>query len=178
MKIRRAGINDALGIAKVHVDSWRTTYKGIVPDTYLNGLSYSKREENWRRNLLSSEVFVAETNEGEIIGFSSGGKERSDNYPGFEGEVYAIYLLEGYQKQGIGKRLILPLVEEFQEQGIKGMTVIVLEANPSQHFYEALGAKWLASMDVEIGGTPLKECVYGWKDLSRFPNGNIDNDSK
>lgn len=48
------------------------------------------------------------------------------------------------------------------------MTVIVLEANPSRYFYEALGAKWLTSMDVEIGGTPLKECVYGWKALSCF----------
>lgn len=113
-------MNDALGIAKVHVDSWRTTYKGIVPGTYLNNLSYSKREEVWRKNLLSGEVWVAETDEGEIIGFSSGGKERSGNYPGFEGEVYAIYLLKGYQKQGIGKRLILPLVEGFKNKVLRG----------------------------------------------------------
>lgn len=29
LQIREATINDAEGIAKVHVDSWRTTYEGI-----------------------------------------------------------------------------------------------------------------------------------------------------
>ena len=34
MKIRQANIEDAQGIGKVHVDSWRTTYKGILPDDF------------------------------------------------------------------------------------------------------------------------------------------------
>jgi L-amino acid N-acyltransferase YncA len=170
MKIRRAEVKDAGGIAKVHVDSWRTTYKGIVPDQYLNGLSYKQREENWRSHLGSSEVFVAETDEGEIVGFSSGGKERSGNYPGYDGEVYAIYILKEYQNKGLGKKLTHPLVEGFRKQGIHSMLVLVLEENPSRHFYEALGAKWMDSMDVEIGGIPLRERVYGWTEFSAFPD--------
>jgi hypothetical protein len=58
VKIRKAKEIDARGIAKVHVKTWRTTYKGIVSDQYLNNLSYHKREENWRANLTSSDVFV------------------------------------------------------------------------------------------------------------------------
>ena len=46
--IREARIEDAAGMAKVHVDSWRTTYAGIVPDTYLANLSYARREIFWR----------------------------------------------------------------------------------------------------------------------------------
>lgn len=30
MNIRRAILTDASGIARVHVDSWRTTYKNII----------------------------------------------------------------------------------------------------------------------------------------------------
>ena len=37
--LRRANINDAAAIAKVHVDTWKSTYKGIVPDDYLSSLS-------------------------------------------------------------------------------------------------------------------------------------------
>lgn len=36
MKIRKAYLNDALGVAKVQVDSWKTTYKNIVPEAYLD----------------------------------------------------------------------------------------------------------------------------------------------
>lgn len=40
MKIRKAVLTDAKGIAKVHVDSWRTTYKNIIPDEFLKKFTY------------------------------------------------------------------------------------------------------------------------------------------
>lgn len=43
MNIRKANRDDAPGIAKVHVDSWRTTYKGIIPQSFLDELSYEQR---------------------------------------------------------------------------------------------------------------------------------------
>ncbi len=72
MTIRMATIEDAKGIAKVHVDSWRTTYKGIIPEDFLNNLSYEKRTELWIRNISRTDnyVIVAENPEGEIIGFA------------------------------------------------------------------------------------------------------------
>jgi hypothetical protein len=41
--IREAAPADAPGIARVHVDTWRTTYQGIVPDQFLARLSYEAR---------------------------------------------------------------------------------------------------------------------------------------
>ncbi len=38
---------DISGIAKTHVDTWRTTYKSIVPDSYLNSLTYEEKENVW-----------------------------------------------------------------------------------------------------------------------------------
>jgi len=49
--IRQADIADAKAIAKVHVDSWRTTYANIVPDDYLTNLSYESREHNWQKTI-------------------------------------------------------------------------------------------------------------------------------
>ena len=45
---RPATIDDARVIAQVHVDTWRTTYAGIVPDDYLRDLSYERRERQWQ----------------------------------------------------------------------------------------------------------------------------------
>ena len=53
MHIREANVPDAADIAKVHVDSWRTTYTGVVPDEYLAQLSYEQREQTWR-DILST----------------------------------------------------------------------------------------------------------------------------
>nr|CDQ32556.1 hypothetical protein BN993_01973 [Virgibacillus halodenitrificans] len=36
MEIRKANLIDALGVAKVQVDSWKTTYKNIIPEAYLD----------------------------------------------------------------------------------------------------------------------------------------------
>lgn len=40
--IREAQIADAPAIARVGVDTWRSTYCGIMADDYLDDLSYEK----------------------------------------------------------------------------------------------------------------------------------------
>jgi hypothetical protein len=42
--IREANIGDAPAIVRVHIDSWRPTYRGIVLDDYLEGLFHEERE--------------------------------------------------------------------------------------------------------------------------------------
>src|SRR5712692_7462985 len=95
MLIRLARIEDAAGIAKVHVDSWRTTYRGMVPEDYLANLSYEAREKNWMRHLEhdGAFIYVAENASGHIIGFVAGGAPREAD-PFYKGELYAIYLLQ------------------------------------------------------------------------------------
>lgn len=76
MSVRMATVNDAAAIARVHVDSWRTTYAGIVPDDFLAGLSYASREQRWRELLSGVSVaWVAEA-DGAVVGFAAGGANR------------------------------------------------------------------------------------------------------
>jgi hypothetical protein len=44
--------NDARSIAEVLVESWKTTYKGIFPDTLLESLSIDNRERSWKQALV------------------------------------------------------------------------------------------------------------------------------
>lgn len=106
MIIRTAKQEDAANIAKVHVDSWRTTYKDIIPQSYLDKLSYEQRTTLWQNNLANParNVFVAEVN-GEIIGFVVGEKRDTNTEPDAT-DLSAIYLLEQWQGKGVGKLLL------------------------------------------------------------------------
>lgn len=163
--IRKAILSDAKGIAKVHVDSWKTTYANIVSDEYLSNLTYESRERMWTNGIPNGGVYVAENHEGIIVGFSTGGKERSGNYNGYDGEIFAIYILKKYQGKGIGKALVKPVIDEIKEMGLNSMLVLVLKDNTSRLFYESLGGRKIDTVEVEIGGMKFSELVYGWEDI-------------
>ena len=173
IRIRQAADSDARAIAQVHVDSWRSTYAGIVPAEHLDRLSYDAREANWRRILADRRqiVFVAEATDGRIIGFSSGGPERS-NDADYRAELYAIYLFESHQRHGVGRRLVAPLCEWFLSRDWHSMLLWVLEDNPSRRFYEALGGVQIKQETITIGGTELIEIAYGWSDISSLTTGS------
>ncbi|WP_206207721.1 GNAT family N-acetyltransferase [Virgibacillus indicus] len=165
MKIRKASQRDAVKIAKVHVDSWKSTYKDILPDKLLNSLTYEQRTKLWENNLKEQQVYIAENSGDEIIGFSVGGKERTEKYDDYNGELFAIYILEVYQGKGIGKLLLRPVIDELKQMGINSMIVLVLEDNPAKYFYESLGAKKIDTLKIKIAGVEFKELVYGWENL-------------
>jgi GNAT superfamily N-acetyltransferase len=168
MLIREASPSDAAAIARVHVDSWRTTYAGVVPADYLANLSYARREQFWHDILSpptpSGCVYVAAQDTGEVVGFASGGPERSGNAL-YRGELYAIYLLAPYQRQGLGRRLTMAVIQRLLQCGLPSMLVWVLAANPGRAFYATLGGQHIDEKTAMIGAAPLLEVAYGWPEL-------------
>ena len=173
MLIREAHAVDAAAIARVHVDSWRTTYAGILPSDFLASLSYEGREQSWSRMLSApgkrSFTCVAEDDEGRVVGFASGGPEREGD-PAYKGELYAIYVLEQCQRRGIGRRLTAAVVRRLVEQDIDAMLLWVLAANPSRGFYETLGARRIREKATRVGGIEVVEVAYGWSTLRDLSN--------
>lgn len=167
MIIRQAKLSDAEGIAKVHVDCWRTTYKNIIPNGFLDKLSYDQRTDLWIKNISNDEnyVLVAENNEGRIVGFADGGK-RETNKVDNSGDLTSIYVLQEFQGMGIGKKLVQQLFSKFDELGYKTIFVEVLKDNKSRFFYEAFGAELIKSEEIKIAGAELELLVYEWKDIS------------
>jgi GNAT superfamily N-acetyltransferase len=168
MLIRKARAGDAPAIARVHVDSWRTTYAGIVDSEFLAALSYKQREGTWNKVLSSptsrSFIYVAEAADGQIIGFVCAGPEREGDEI-HKGEIYALYLLHDYQRQGVGAMLLRASAQELLGRGITSVLVWVLAANPSRKFYEALGGRYLREKEMEIGNERFVEVAYGWPDI-------------
>jgi ribosomal protein S18 acetylase RimI-like enzyme len=166
--IRQAIPADAFGIALVRVNSWRTTYQGIVADQTLADLSVERGAESWRQQLAASQpgwaTFVAIQGEN-IIGFAASGSERSGDTQ-YKGEIYALYLLQAVQRQGIGHQLVEASVKSLLANGFSSMLIWVLRDNPSRKFYEALGGRYLREQAIDINAQSLIEVAYGWKDIS------------
>jgi ribosomal protein S18 acetylase RimI-like enzyme len=164
--IRPALPVDAAEIARVHVDSWRTSYRGLLADDFLESLSEAGYTERWRRVIGDgmSRVFVVEEPEG-IVGFASGGRERAGE-SGFEGELYAIYIVTGSQRLGHGRELVRAMAAALRDMGLGDMIVWVLRDNvPAREFYERLGGSYVRSQPITIGATTLEEMSYGWRSL-------------
>ena len=168
MHIRLARESDVAAIARVHVDTWRTTYAGLIPDELLARLNYERRESQWRSVLSNPDstewVYVAEVGDGQIVGFVSGGPERSGDAE-YKGELYAIYLLAASQGKGLGRALTRAHIQRQLEAGFTSMLVWVLAENPSCAFYEALSGQPVREKQEAVGDTILKEVGYGWTDI-------------
>lgn len=172
MKIRTAVLADALAIARVHVETWKTSYKGIVPDAVLEKLSVETRLPRWQE-LLSDEshagfILVAETDDGEIVGFAVAGPNRG-NENNIDAELYAIYVLQAHQGSGTGRRLVHEVMHRLQSAGYTSLIVWALQANnPARRFYESLGGVYFSSKPVSIGGAELTEVSYVWERMPRL----------
>ena len=163
--IRPATPNDARAIAAVHVASWRTTYRGIVDEAVLSQLSVRQRAQYWRETLERTPpqlMYVAVDEADEIIGFATGGEEREGDEE-FSAELYAIYLLQETQGQGIGRRLADAIINDLRIIGHKTILVWVLADNPATHFYAATGAVPVRERSIEIAGVQHQEVGYGWR---------------
>ncbi len=176
MVIREATVDDAAGIARVHVDTWRATYAGIVPAEHLAALSAEAGAQRWRSNLAAAQpgrfTYVADDG-GQVVGFASGGPERSGD-PEHQGEVYALYVLPGWQRRGVGRELLRACARHLLAQGVASLLIWVLAENPSRGFYAHLGGQPLGEQEIEIGGARLREVAYGWSDLSTLAEGQCD----
>ncbi|MDQ0168353.1 GNAT family N-acetyltransferase [Bacillus horti] len=180
-----ANVDDAPGIAEVHVASWKTTYKGIIDATLLDQLSIERRLQNWRQTLSIADegsqneqdeisstsslnnnefVYVAEDEEGRIVAFASAGQSRSPQYP-YKAELYTIYLLEEVQKQGIGQKLFKAVVQELHSRSYSSMLCWVIKDNSAVSFYQKHGGKIIDEKMFEFGHQQIPEYAVGWDEL-------------
>ncbi|CEG28309.1 GNAT family N-acetyltransferase [Bacillus sp. B-jedd] len=168
MLIRKATIQDAEGIAYVHVKSWQAAYRGIVNQDVLDGLEVEQRVSLWKETLsnphLNSPVYVAVKEDGRIIGFASFGPERQEKKNG-AGELYAIYLLPEALRQKAGTRLVIAGVTELIAGNFHSMLVWVLAENPSRKFYEQFTPVYVKEETLAIGNKTHTEIAYQWNDL-------------
>jgi ribosomal protein S18 acetylase RimI-like enzyme len=164
--VRAAVSEDAPAIARIHVASWRSTYRTLLPADFLASLDEAGYADRWTRFIgeASNVVYVVE-DEGLLVGFASGGRERAGE-TGYTGELYAIYILDEFHGRGHGRELVRAIVAGLRHMGLGDMIIWVLRDNQSaRRFYERLGGVYVRSQPITIGSVTLEEVSYGWPRL-------------
>lgn len=174
--LRPARPGDAAAIAKVHVETWRAAYAGIVPDAYLVSMTESKQALQWnhmiRRATAPEAVLTAESADvpgGRIVGFGSCGRARVQGTAGAEsGEIFTLYVTPDWQGRGIGRLLVEGLFVQMHGSGLSEAVLWVLSDNPARFFYEGLGGRRVAERKEHFAGVELDEAAYAWRDLGAW----------
>lgn len=166
--VRPAVPADATAIAQLRIDAWRATYRGMMPDAYLDAMNLSDSAAFWERILGSgspvASVYVA-TDAGRMIGFAAANR-RDPPKLGFDAELSAIYLAADRMRQGIGRRLVAAVAAAQRERGATGMLTWVIAKNQgARAFYEHLGGELLLEQPFQWDGLDLVEAGYGFRDL-------------
>jgi ribosomal protein S18 acetylase RimI-like enzyme len=163
MKIRRATVDDAPELARVHVDSWRAAYQGLVPDAFLERFEYHWREKRFREALAAGveETYLIWTGE-KAVGFLTIGAARDPDLDAERtGEIWGIYVSPGYWRRGAGRTLAGKAERILRSRGYENAVLWVLEGNPrARRFYEAMGFAPDGELREMNWGAPLRAMRY------------------
>lgn len=158
-----AGPADALEVARVHVRSWQSAYRGLIAQDYLDGL----RPEVWANRYTFGRVglrlpsTVVAVDGSAIRGLATTGLSGDDGLPNF-GELMALYVDPSCVGSGVGRALITAARERLRGLGVAGALLWVLDGNArARRFYERDG--WMcdgAWRTETFGGQSVQQVRY------------------
>jgi ribosomal protein S18 acetylase RimI-like enzyme len=134
--IRRATVEDAEGIAAVHVRTWQAAYRHVFPPDALDAMHVEERIERWRQNVVDPGVQVFVADEDGVVGFVTVGPSRD---PDCDGELWGIYVAPAAWGRGPDGELMRAGLESLGAT-FREAILWVLDDNPrARRFYEKHG---------------------------------------
>jgi GNAT superfamily N-acetyltransferase len=165
--IREARLADAEGIARAHTASWRTSYRGILPEQVLARIDVDQRAASWRRVLSDRSMFALvayDTTHHDIVGLCDAGASRNDAR--YAGEIYRFYLEHHARRHGLGREMFEQITDWLRDQDRRSLIIWVLETNQhARRFYEAMGGRADRRVPSAVSGFPVVEQAYVWDRL-------------
>jgi ribosomal protein S18 acetylase RimI-like enzyme len=174
INVRTATFEDAGAIGNIQTTSWRATYQGIVPDSFLASLSAIDKVAFWQRILTNADpakagdILVARKDDpsdqtvSQTLGFISFGSadDASENDTttatelSKQGELRAIYVDPQHLSEGVGRCLWMAAEERMIDMRYSTVVVSVFAANDRAiRFYHKAGFTKCQDGQTEIGGT-------------------------
>ena len=139
--VRRATLDDVSGIARVHVQSWQSAYRGQLPEDVLDSIDEGKRTALWLQLLRNTSYVAHVAVRNDIVcGFCSLIRSRDPGTNDHTGEIATIYVDPVHWRSGAGSALMDASVEVARATGYRAITLWVLESNlAGRRFYEHFG---------------------------------------
>ncbi len=167
IRLRAARPADAPAISRLHAESWRGAYRGMLSDAYLDGDVHGERAAFWQRALsqppANQHVIVAE-DDGALLGFVS---LYGDDDPAWGTRIEAVHVAPGNKRRGVGARLMVAAAAwcEVAHPG-RGIYLHVLQPNvAAQRFYERIGGRNAqSSLWKALDGGEVPQFRIAWPD--------------
>ena len=145
-------------MGRVHVEAWREIHAGPLPPEALERLLARSDRAGWVAGAVSHR-------RGGGCGHCRRRPLRRD---GWEGELYAIYLLRRAQGRRLGRALFRAV-----QPGVAFTCCVVVGNDPACRFYGAMGGRILLTRDEAIAGTPIREHVFAWGEADAAPRPQV-----
>jgi len=166
VEIIEAGSGHADAIARLHADNWKATYRGILPDDYLDREVDGERMAYWRTALATgnySMVRAALAKGGEVIGFSG---LKADVDEGYDQTIEHLHVSAHTRGTGLGRALMADAARQTLARDGQSLCLWVFEANVKAiGFYESLGGVTDARGTDKFAGGDAPDRRIGWHDL-------------
>jgi len=176
--VRRARPSDAPAIGAVHVAAWRSTYPGILPDSYLARMSAPRQAAHYDAMIRAGGGVHVATASGldlgpnggvaRVVGFATGGRARGGGAELAEGEIETLYVLDDWRERGLGRRLMRAAATHLAGMGCGSAFLWVLRDNPSRWFYSRLGGKPAAETTISFAGQAVAQMAYVWSPIDKL----------
>lgn len=167
--IRDMTAGDAAAVATLHLESWKTAYRGILNDEYLDGVAAADRRAHWERRLNApapgSCGLIADM-VSQPVGFAY---LIADADPTRGTLLDNLHVTPGHRGTGIGRQLLASAAEEIARRGWpRKLHLWVFEANAgARRFYERQGARVVArTIYAAADGGAYPAVCYGWEDAA------------
>lgn len=172
MALRRAVAMDEAAIARLHADSWRTAYRGILRDDFLDETVVANRRELWRTRFSEigreDQLILVSEERGEIQAFACA---FLDADPEWGTLLDNLHVIPGLKGKGLGRQLMAAVAENVRQHADHSLLHLwVYEQNTqARGFYERLGGVITDSVAEEApDGSRVNALRYAWRELSFF----------
>jgi GNAT superfamily N-acetyltransferase len=165
LSLRPATLDDATLIASIHSASWQATYRGLLPDAFLDGEVTRERAAYWEARLGAPGgerriVLIAEL-AGVPVGFMCVERQPESAWGVLLDNLHA---LPGYQGIGAGKLMMRAAEDWARAQGEAQLYLYVLEGNaPAIGFYERQGWEFAGAEPDHMGGVDITALRYVYR---------------
>lgn len=166
---RQAEASDSDAIAALHVKSWRATYRGILPDTYLDNEAEEERRNYWQHHLSRphpDDLVMLFQDGDHLLGFIS-------IIPAPDHDVDALienlHVDPETHGRGLGRRLIAEAVERLLSRDVRSICLWVYDQNEkATAFYSRLGGTIDLRGTEEFAGATVQHSRIVFRDLAEL----------
>jgi GNAT superfamily N-acetyltransferase len=165
---RLAVERDSAALAQVFDCTWSASYRGILPHAAFEEPPEECRADYWQRLLCripeNNLILTAVDEDDDPVGLAVAGPDRFGEKDW--AEIYALYVMPGYQRAGLGRRLLRASFRLMHGAGFDSGIVWVLAAHGNRAFYDRLGGAAAHERTTLEWGQPLTQAGYVWPDLA------------